>query len=157
MEILSVQLTVHSFLVLDQSARMTLRNSEVFSTLPIHRNQQVWRGPVPIEGCFTGQVQNCAVFISEDWIASIHGRRLIDCVSAMCAIVNALGQEFGTPVEIRLPYYSGAPGNELYRQLDREQITRRFRAFGLWIFTLLAGGLAGAFIQWLLGGGFEKW
>jgi hypothetical protein len=145
-------LTVHGIPILDQLGRTELRNSEVFGSLPIHRIHQVWRGPVPMQGCFVAQVQNSAVFISEDWIASIHGRRLIDCVSAMCAIVNAIGQEFGAQVEIRLPYHSGAPGNELYRQLDREQVTRRFRAFGLWTFTLVASGLTGAFIQWLLGG-----
>jgi hypothetical protein len=152
MEVLIVQLTVDRHPVLDQSARLVLRNSEAFSALPIHRIQQVWRGPLPVQGCFVAQVQDSAVFISEDWIASIHGRNLLVCLSAMCAIVNALGQEFETQVEIRLPYYPGAPGNELYRQLDREQAMRRFRAVGLWILTLVAGGIVGALLQWLLGG-----
>ena len=153
MEVLEVQLRVPGHPMLEQPVRAALRNSEVFKTLPLHRISQVWRDPLPVQGCFIAQVHDSAVFISEDWTASIHGRRLIDCVSAMCAIVNELGREFGTQVEIWLPYYPGAPDNELYRQLDREQTIRRVKALGLWVLTLVAGGIAGALVQGLLQGG----
>jgi hypothetical protein len=102
MEDISIQLTVHGRRILDPSARATLSNEEVFKPLPLRRAEQVWRGPIPNQICFMAQVQESAVFITEDWEVSIYSRRLLDCAGAMGTIVNALVQVFGTPVEIML-------------------------------------------------------
>ncbi len=54
-------------------------------------------------------------------------------------------------VELSDSHYSN--GDSLYLQLDRERARRRYRAIGLWFLTILASGMAGALIQWIIGGG----
>ena len=153
METLGVQLTMREYPELDQSARTKLRNSEVFQTLSISRSTQVWGGSIPAQFSFTAQVQGTAVFISDDWEVAIRGRRLIDCVGALCAIINVLGQEFIAPIEIALLDTDLDARNKgsdaLYRQLGRERALRRATAIGLWLLTIVVGGLAGLLLQWI--------
>ncbi len=54
-------------------------------------------------------------------------------------------------MEVELSDTRYGDGNSLYRQLDRERAARRYRAFGLWLFTIMVSGLAGALIQWIFG------
>ena len=98
MELLDLQLRVPGYPTLDEPTRMELRNLDLFQALPLHRAAQVWGGPIPSEVCFSAQVQDSAVFVTEGWAVAIRGPRLIDCVvSGMCAIANMLGQEFEGP------------------------------------------------------------
>ena len=97
------------------------------------------------------QVQSSAVFISDDWSVSFHGRRLTDCIEGMCAVITALGQELATPVEISMMESSSNRSNALYRYLDRERALRRAFSVGLWLLTLAAGGAAGSLLQWAIG------
>ena len=153
MELLDVQLRVPGYLTLDEPTRAALRNLDLFQTLPLRRAEQVWGGPVPSGVCFSAQVHDSAVFITEGWAFAIRGPNLIDCVVSMCAIANILGQELGCPIGIDLPEQRKGSGNVLYRALDRQRAMRRARAVGLWILTLAAGGLVGALLQWILTGG----
>ena len=153
MKTLGVQLTVRDYPELDQSARAKLRNSGAFETLSVSRSAQVWGGFTPTQFCFTAQVQDTAVFVSADWEVAIHSRRLIDCVSALCSIINVLGQEFVAPIEISLLDTDLDTRNKrsdaLYRQLSRERALRRVRAIRLWLLTIVVGGFAGVLLQWI--------
>ena len=153
MESLVVLITVDGHPVLDQNTRALLRNNEAFKALQPDRAEQAWGGTVPGQVCFIAQAQETAIFITEDWVTTIRGRRLLDCVGGMCTVINALRQEFGTPVVVELSDTRYSSGNPLYLQLDRERTRRRYRTFGLWLFTIVASGLAGALIQWLFWGG----
>lgn len=139
--------------MLDQHTRVLLRNAEAFRPLPPERAEQAWGGPVPGQICFTARALESAIFISEDWVTTIRSRRLIDCVGGMCAVINALREEFGVPVTVELPDSQYGSGTGLYRQLGRERAFRRYRTVGLWLFTIVVSGLAGALIQWILWGG----
>ena len=150
MESLIVQFTMDGHPVLDQQTRVLLRNNEAFKPLPAERAEQAWGGPVPSQVCFSAQTQESAIFITEDWVATIRGRRLIDCVGGMCAVINALRQEFGTPIEVELSDSHFSGDNSLYRQLDRERAKRRYGAIGLWLFTIVVSGFVGALIQWII-------
>ena len=153
MELLDIQLRVPGYATLDEPTRVELRNLDLFQPLPLHRAAQVWGGPIPSEVCFSAQVQDSAVFVTEGWAVAIRGPRLIDCVVSMCAIANMLGQELGTQLGIDLPEQRKGSGNVLYRALDRQRAMQRARAVGLWVLTLAAGGLVGALLQWTLTGG----
>ena len=153
MESLVILLTLDGHPVLDQDARALLRNNEAFRLLQPDQAEQAWGGPVSSQIRFTVQTQESAIFITEDWVVTIRARRLIDCVGGMCAIINALSQEFGTPIVIELSDSHYSSGSSLQRQLDRERVMRRCRAIGLWLFTIVISGLAGALIQWMFWGG----
>ena len=153
MDVLDLQLRIPGYPALDQPTRTALRNLEVFQTLPMNRAVQVWRGQIPTEVCLSAQVLDAAVFFTEAWEISIHGRRLRDCVGSMCAIVSALGKEFQVPIEMGMTEPSDTFGNTLFRQLDRKEIMRRGVAVAFWALTLIAGGLLGALVQRLLQGG----
>ena len=153
MESLIVQFSMGGYPALDERTRVVLRNAEDFKPLPPKRAEQAWGSPVPGQICFIAQIQESAVFITEDWMTTISSRRLIDCVGGMCAVINALTKELGGPVTVELWDIRDSRGNSLYRQLDRERNTRRCLAIGLWFFALAASAFAGALIQWIFGGG----
>ena len=153
MESLVVLLTVDDRPLLDENTRVLLRNNDAFKVLQPDRAEQAWGGTVPGHICFIVQAQETAIFITEDWVTTIRGRRLLDCVGGMCAVINVIRQEFGIPITVELSDSHYSRGNSLYAQLDQERVRRRYRAFGLWFFTIVVSGLAGALIQWVLGGG----
>ena len=150
---LVILLTVHGHPVLDQDTRVLLRNNEAFRVLQPDQAEQAWGGTVSSQVRFTVQTQESAIFITEDWVATIRARRLIDCVGGMCAVINALRQEFGTPIVVELSDSHYSSGSSFHLQLDRERTMRRCRTFGIWLFTIVISGLAGALIQWIFGGG----
>ena len=153
METLVIQFTIVGYPALDENARVELRNSEIFKPLPPKQAEQAWGSPVPNQICFSVQAQESAIFITEDWVATIRSRRLIDCVGGMCALINALRQKLDGPIAVELSDIYDSGGNSLYRQLDRERVWRRYRTIGLWFFTVMVSGLAGALIQWIFWGG----
>jgi hypothetical protein len=135
--------------VLDQNTRILLRSAEAFKLLPSERAEQAWGGTVPSQICFSAQVQESAIFIAEDWVATIRSRRLIDCVGAMCAVIDTLRQEFSEPIGVELSDTHDSGDTPLYRQLDRERSMRRYGSIGLLVFTIVASGFVGALIQWV--------
>ena len=150
MEVLELQFRVQGYPTLDQTTRQELLASSDLSALPHGRIRQIWGSSVPNQFGLSVQVQQSAVFLTEDWVASIHGPKLIDCVGTMCGMVSTLDEVLGASVTIELLTAHNDGGNTLYRQLDREKTVGRFRAAGFWVLTLGAGGLAGALAQWAI-------
>ena len=153
MESLIVRFIMDGHPTLDEHTRVVLREVEIFKPLPPGRAEQAWGGPVSSQICFSAQTQESAIFITEDWVATIRSRRLIDCVGGMCAVINALRQELGGPIAVELSDVYDSGGNSLYRQLDRERAIRRYGAIGFWFFTIVVSGFAGALIQRIFWGG----
>ena len=91
--------------------------------------------------------------MTRDWEVTIRSRQLMDCVGTMCSLMNTLLQEFGAAIEVGLtdPHDSG--NSSLYRQLDWEQAKRKYKEIGLWSFTVVVSGFAGALIQQTFWGG----
>ena len=125
-------------------------NTEGLKTLPPDPAKDAWGGTVPNQVCFIAQIQNSAVFFTEDWVVTIRSRKLIDCVAGMCGILNAFGQKFGPPVGIELSDTHDRGGSSLYRQLNRERKTRQFKEIGAWVMTILVSGVVGATISYIL-------
>lgn len=139
---------------IDQSTREALPGLEIFRSLPHSRIAQIWRRGFPANNLLSAQVLNLATFITDDWVLSIHGRHFLGCFDSLCLIVNALGRELGTPIEMRLIRSRDNRGNELYRQLDREANLKRFGKGMLLFLSWIASGVVGWLISWWLSGGF---
>lgn len=151
MEILELQLRVQGLPNLDDATRNTLIATGGYSALPLRRVSQIWHGSVPGQLRLSLNVQGAAVFVTDDWVVSIHGKRLIDCVGSLCAIVSTLDSAFNASVTIDLLTTSRVnDAKALFRQLDRERTLGRVKSVFVWAFTLLAGGLLGALIQSLV-------
>ena len=118
-----------------------------------HSLQMRLLGQVAPWNWLTAQVQDSAVFIAEDWLVSIHGKKLIDCVSAMSVLLNSIGQELDAPVAVDLLIHQGGDDEPLHRVLERQ--AKRDRVIGAikWGATILVSAVVGALFQWLLFGG----
>ena len=110
---------------------------------------------VPGANWLTFQIQESAVFIAGDWVVSIHGEKLIHCVSAMCVLINSINQLLQVSVSIGLLTPLNKNENPLHRLLERESKKARARSAIKWGFTIVASALAGALLQWLFGGGLQ--
>ena len=115
------------------------------------RAQEAWGGTVPSQMVFYAQFHGTALFITRDWEVTFRSRRLLNCVEAMCAILNTAREQFSTPIGIELLDTRLSGNDTLYDQLDRERKYRRVTAVAIWLFGLMAGGLVSWLIQSLLG------
>ena len=154
MEILELKLRVPGRPILNQSTKALLIEGEALSPLP-HSLQARLPGPFVERNGLTAQVQNSAVFITEDWVVSIHGKDLMQCISAMSVLLNSISRELGESVEVDLLTQQNNKTDEpLHIELARQVRKDRIKAGLKWGITILASALAGALIQWLLMGGF---
>ena len=96
------------------------------------------------------QIQDSAVIITKDWVVSIHGRKLIDCVSAMSVLINSISQEFNAPVEVNLLTHENGNGDPLYLILERQAKRERILRVVLYVATIILSAVAGAALQGLL-------
>ena len=151
MKVLELKLRLPGLPALTAEIRAALLERELFEPLPHTRAFQIRGTPMAGSNWLMAQVQSSAVFISDDWSVSFHGRRLTDCIEGMCTVITALGQELATPVEISMMESSSNRSNALYRYLDRERALRRALGVGLWLLTLAAGGVVGSLLQWAIG------
>lgn len=152
MEILELQLRVSGHPSLEQDTKEDVMNEETFEPLP-HSSQIRLLGQVAPESWLAAQVQNSAVFISQDWTVSIHGKNLINCVAAMSVLISSVGQELRAPVGVSLISHPSNRVEPLHLVLKR--VDRRERIWGVikWGATILISAGVGALIQWLIFGG----
>lgn len=149
MEVLELQLSVPGHSTLDQSTRISLMTGEAFRPLP-HTMQMALLEQVAPNDWMTVLVQECAVFVADDWVISIHGEKLIHCVSAMSVLLNSIGQELGTTISIEVLTQLNDDGEPLHRVLERQARNDRVKGYAKTGLTLLAGGFIGGFISLLL-------
>ena len=152
MEVLDLKIRVPDHPMLDQSTRESLAAGDALRPLP-HSLQMRLLGQVAAGNWLTAQVQDSAVFIAEDWVVSIHGKKLIHCVSAMSVLLNSIGQELDAPVAVDLLTHQNGNDEPLHRVLEHQ--SKRDRAIGAikWGSTIIVSAVVGALFQWLLFGG----
>ena len=152
METLDIQLRVPGLPSLDQATRTSLMTGGTLRPLPLTLRRRLLGEAAPQASWLAAQVHESAIFITDDWVVSIHGPKLIHCVSAMCLLINLVGQETNASVTIELLSPESRNENPLYRQLDRE--SRRTRIIGAikWTLAVILSAAAGALLAWLLGG-----
>ena len=152
MEILDLKLRVPDHPALDQSTRESLLAGEAFRPLP-HSLQLRLLGQVAPGNWLTAQVQDSAVLIAEDWVVSIHGKKLIHCVSTMSVLLNSIGRDLSAPVAVDLLTLQNGNDEPLHRSLERQ--SRRDRVIGAikWGATIISSAVVGAVVQRLFLGG----
>lgn len=141
--------------LLEQADRETLMAVEVFRPLPHSVIARLLTRAVAGPNWLASEIQDAAVLISDDWVVSIYGEKLIDCVSAMCALINSISWELDSAVAIEMLTPVKKNDHPLYRQMERESRRSRAMAAFKWGSTILASAIAGALLQWLLGGGLS--
>ena len=104
---------------LDPSTKESLMAGEAFSPLPHSLQRRLW-GQVVSETWLTAQVQDSAILVAEDWVVSIHGKKLSHNVSAMAVLLNSKGQELNTPVSVDFPTLQNGNGESLHTALRRQ-------------------------------------
>lgn len=152
MEVLEVQLTVPGHATFEQPVRDALISGEGFKRLPHIASSRLLKPFPPNTEWLAIEIQEAAVFIKQDWGVVIYGKRLINCVSAMCVVVSAIGQRLEAPVTIGLLTPTDANRSWLHRQLNRESRKTMALAVAKWSFTILASAAAGALLSWFIGG-----
>lgn len=147
MQTLITKFTLAGGQLLDSEAQNMLRDMAGFQRLTQKRGQQAWGGPIPGTTVFMAEIQGAAVFMTREWEVTIYSSRLIDCVGAMCTILNSLRQLFNAPVEVELLDTPGGSKGTVENQLRKERIIRRSVTIGIWVSTSILTGFIGAMIQ----------
>lgn len=153
MERLDLQISVPGHPTLNEPIRVALLEGEEL-TVMTHDAQQKLLGHAAYGDWLSAEIEDVGVFVSPDWVVSIHGRRLYECIVAMSVLMNSIGQELAVPVAFKLqPQTSGDRDKSLYevlkQQARRDQIVRWTK----WGLTILVSAVAGAVLQWAFLGG----
>ena len=135
---------------LDQSVKENLLADEAFSPLSNSLRGRLASNVNPGANWLIAKVQETAVFIAEDWVISIHGAKLLNCVSAMCVVINAIGQKLHALVSIVLLNPLNKRDNRLYSLLDDENRRERLKRLLVWVSTIAISALAGGAISLLI-------
>ena len=138
-----------------QADRAALMAVEVFRPLPHTMIARLLTRAAAGPNWLTAEIQGVAILISDDWVVSIYGEKLIDCISALCVLINSIGRELDSTVAIELLTPVRKNDSPLYRQVERESKKSRVIAVTKWGLTIAASAIAGALLQWLLGGVFS--
>ena len=152
MEVLDLTIAVPGYPRLDPATRESLMAGEAFSPLP-HSLQMQLFGHMGSVNWLTAQVQSSAVLVAEDWVVSIHGKKLSHNVSALAVVLNSIGQELNAPVSITFPTLQNGDGEALHVSLRRQFRRDRIAGGIKWVMTIVLSALAGGFIRWLFFGG----
>ena len=148
-----MQISVPGHSTLSESVRVALLKSEELTTMA-HDVQRELLGHAAYGDWLSAEIGNVGVFIDPDWVVSLHGRRLFECVVAMSVLISAIGQELSAPVAFKIrPQTSRWRDKSLVEilkeQARRDQIIRGAK----WGLTILASAASGALLQWAVFGG----
>lgn len=134
---------------MDQTAKSQLLSGDALGTLEHSLRARIPPRAAP-QGSLAVRVGETGVFISDDWVVSIHGRRLIQCVSAMLVLLDWIGQQLEATVEVRLSGLQNGKNEQLESAVSRGEKCERWIAMAKWSVTILASVGLGALIQWLV-------
>lgn len=148
MQRLEFKLTVPGIPLMDEGAKKHLLSEDALSPLA-HSLRALIAGQAVPEGLFAAQVEQAGVFISDDWVVSVHARRIIQCVSAMAILLSSIGHHVSGSVEVQILTSQGKDEEILELSLQRDQRRGRIIGFMKWAGTILASAALGAFVQWL--------
>lgn len=148
MELLELELNVAGRPLMDQIAREQLLAGGVLERLEHSLRAKLPR-LVSAHGSLTAQVEQTAVFITDDWVVSIYGKRLLQCVSAMLVLSNEIQNRLGETIDIRLRGLQQDEGDSLVQAVKAERRNGIILGSIKWAGTILISALAGAIVQWL--------
>ncbi|MCY4624353.1 MAG: hypothetical protein OXC99_05035 [Chloroflexi bacterium] len=145
METLEFRLRVPVKPDLDSAARLALLDEGTLTEMPSH----IAQGLLPRDDMgslfvFRVMLQDTGIFITEDWVVRIVGRRILDCVYALCALMSLIIVSFDTSVSVDLITLRNKSENPLHRLLFRKSLIASVKGSLWWIaVTLLAAAISG--------------
>ena len=129
---------------LGESEFQLLMNSCSYSVLAHSEQEKLFGRIMTAPDCLAAEVDGCALVITHDGVVSIRGKSLRECVSAMIALINSVGELLEPSAPLRV-YDFGIGLNA--RHAIRHLIDIRSRGDFL---VKLAWAVGGAFISLLL-------
>ena len=107
---------------------------------------------MPGQFVFIAQTQTAAVFITREWEATIKSRRLMDCVGAMRATLNAVREQLNASVGIDLLETENDDQVSFSQQMDRERTRERYASYAKAGVLMLVGAVISALVSALIAG-----
>jgi len=99
---------------------------------------------------FRVMLQDTGIFITDDWVVRIVGRRILDCVYALCALISLIIVVLDTPVSVDLITLRNKSENALHRLLFRRSLIAKAKGSLGWIMvTLLTAAISGVIGAWI--------
>ena len=139
---------------LDSATRLALLDEGTLAEMP----SDIAQGLLPRDDMgslfvFRVMLQDTGIFITEDWVVRIVGRRILDCVYALCALTSLIIVSFDTSVSVDLITLRNKRENPLHRLLFRKSLITRIKGSLWWIVvTLLAAAISGWIGATMFGG-----
>ncbi len=149
METLEFRLRVSGHPILGEEAKGKLLSGGVLGTLDHSLRARIPERAAPL-GVLAAQVKHTGVFISDDWVVSIYGRRMIQCVSAMLALSSLIGRQLGESVNVEVSGLQSGRDEPLEESVHRKEGWASFFGVIKWGTTILVSAAVGAFIQWMV-------
>lgn len=145
METLEFRLRVPAKPDLDSATRLALLDEGTLAEMPSDIAQGLLRrhdmGSLFV---FRVMLQDTGIFVTEDWVVRIVGRRVLDCVHALCALISLIIVSLDTSVSVDLITLRNKSENPLHRLLFRESLIARVKGSLRWILvSLLAAAISG--------------
>ena len=158
METVEFRLRVPGQVELDPSARRSLLDEGTFTEMPSDIARRLLQrddmGPLFV---FRVMLQDTGIFMTEDWVVRIVGRKVLDCVYALCALISLIIDLFDTLVSVDLITLRNNNANPLHRLLARRSFLIGAKGLFWWILSVLLAsvisGIVGAWIGTRVFGG----
>lgn len=145
METLEFRLRVPAKPDLDSATRLALLDEGTLAEMP----SDIAEGLLPRDDMgslfvFRVMLQDTGIFVTEDWVVRIVGRRILDCVHALCAMISLIIVSLDTSVSVDLITLTNKSENPLHRLLVRKSMIARVKGLLWWMLvTLLAAAISG--------------
>ena len=139
---------------LDSAARLALLDEGTLTDMPSDMAQSLLsRDDMGTLFVFRVMLQDTGIFITDDWVVRIVGRRILDCVYALCALISLIIVVLDTPVSVDLITLRNKSENALHRLLFRRSLIAKAKGSLGWIMvTLLTAAISGVIGATFFGG-----
>lgn len=145
METLEFRLRVPAKPDLDSATRLALLDEGTLAEMSF----DIAQGLLPRDDMgslfvFRVMLQDTGIFVTEDWVVRIVGRRIVDSVHALCALISLIIVSLDTSVSVDLITLRNNSENPLHRMLFRRSMIARVKGWLWWMLvTLLAAAISG--------------
>ena len=151
MEILEFRLRVPFIPDLDSATRLALLDEGTLAEMP----SDIAQGLLPRDDMgplfvFRVMLQDTGVFVTEDWVVRLVGRRILDCMYALCALISLIIVSLDTSVSVELITLRNKSENPLHRLSFRRSLIAKVKGSLWWMLgTLLAAAISGVIGAWV--------
>ena len=152
MELLEFKMEMSGRPSMDQAARELLLAGDAVQPLAHSLRSRIPQRPTA-QGSLEVMVAETATFITDDWVVSIHSKKLTQCVAAMVALLNCTSSQLGELPDVKLLGLIHRPVVSLDKAIRQDKLKRNLLGAAKWGATILVSAGAGALLQWSISQG----